>query len=372
VTSEFLQAPKLPKEIPAPIVSVISPPPSALPASSSFLQAPNQVKEITQVPAPSKLSMLQCLRKLYGPNAMWRCVEQRNAVNALLSLSSDVILAMRTGIGKTAIGILPSMTEHGCTVIIVPLIALMEDWISRLGGLKLPFEHFTPQTTTLRGHANLILVSSDMAKTNRWRECLIDLNNRKPVIRQIVDESHYYFTDADFRSDALDNAYALRYLPTQMVVMSGTLPLRAEQFLTEQFVLTKPVVVRTHSGRPEIEYTRYPARNNIAGLIAEFQKQWTVEQVGISSDDDEDDNSGWTTKDRYLIYVSYVEDGFKVAEALGLEFYHAASPMHPITKEERQAIYNRWVEGQHIGLVATHALAAGNDYAHVRLTAHLG
>ena len=40
--------------------------------------------------------------------------------------------------------------------------------------------------------------------------------------------------------------------------------------------------------------------------------------------------------------------------------------------EERRDIYSRWTRGHTEGLVATTALAAGNDYPHVRIAAHLG
>ncbi|KAK2459630.1 hypothetical protein APHAL10511_008352 [Amanita phalloides] len=67
-----------------------------------------------------------------------------------------------------------------------------------------------------------------------------------------------------------------------------------------------------------------------------------------------------------------MEDGKKVAEQLGLGFYHANSKKHPFSIEERRGIYSKWVQGEQEGLVATTALAAGNDYPHVRVAVHFG
>ena len=71
------------------------------------------------------------------------------------------------------------------------------------------------------------------------------------------------------------------------------------------------------------------------------------------------------------MFTPFLEDGFEIAKALGVEFYHAGSKKHPISLEERRDMYSRWITGTHEGLVAS-TLAAGNDYAHVRIAAHLG
>lgn len=70
-----------------------------------------------------------------------------------------------------------------------------------------------------------------------------------------------------------------------------------------------------------------------------------------------------------MIFVTYMEDGFYISKELGLQFYHAKNP---ITAEERCQRYQEWVDGKRLGIVCTTALAAGNDYPHVWVTAHLG
>ncbi|KAJ7897917.1 P-loop containing nucleoside triphosphate hydrolase protein [Mycena olivaceomarginata] len=73
---------------------------------------------------------------------------------------------------------------------------------------------------------------------------------------------------------------------------------------------------------------------------------------------------------RYLVFVNSLTDGVELAKDLGLELYHAHSKENPIEDDERRAVYTRWTEGRKVGMVCTTALAAGNDYAHVRFTAH--
>lgn len=72
---------------------------------------------------------------------------------------------------------------------------------------------------------------------------------------------------------------------------------------------------------------------------------------------------------RYLVFVTFWEDGQQLAEILGCPFYHGSKKQDQLTDEDRNAILNQWRNGQtkHRVLVATSALSAGLDYPHVRL-----
>jgi superfamily II DNA helicase RecQ len=338
-----------------------------MPPSTSPEPAPHETSPeppSSAMPSLQPVSMLNGLRKLYGTNAQWSCAEQRDSVKALVELKQDVIVALRTGIGKTAVALLPSIVESGYTVIIIPLIALMEDWKRRLTQLNIKFEHFRGvETQSLQGHADIILVSSDVAKYDHWKRCIAELNRKRPVVRFVIDEAHYYFTDINFRSHAMANSFALRTLPVQMVLMSGTIPPNAEHYLKKQFVLKNPITIRTQSSRREIAYVRDQPASDLDSMLHQFTIFYDKYKQKETWDED---------RDRYLIFTPHLEEGAKIANRLGLEFYHANSKGHPITAAERQEIYQRWTSGTYKGLVATTALAAGNDYPHVRITAHIG
>jgi bloom syndrome protein len=334
-------------------------------SSSSISQHPISVDTTphhSQSTKSNQKDMLHYLQRLYGPEAQWKIQEQHDAIEALLKLQGDVVVALPTGIGKTAIAILPSFVESGYTIIILPLIALKEDWIRRLTELNIPFEHYDGSSGGhLKGHTNLILVSSDMAKFKHWEEALQDLHQRRPVIRQVVDEAHLYFTDSPFRPEAMGNPHNLRFLDAQMVLMSGTIPIKTEPFLVDAFVLQKHQVFRHHSARKELTYVLGKPERNIEDMINNFQHFLHKNQT----------ETIWTDQDRYLIFTTFMDDGLKIAKKLGLEFYHADSEKYPVTDEERRARYTRWIDGHFKGLVASTALSAGNDYPHVRITAHL-
>jgi len=135
--------------------------------------------------------------------------------------------------------------------------------------------------------------------------------------------------------------------------MSGTIPMKAESFLVDAFVLQKHQVFRHHSACKELAYVLGKPARNIEEMIDNFQNFLHKNQT----------DTIWMEEDHYLIFTTFMDDGLKNAEKLGLEFYHADSLKYPVTDEEHR--------GHFKGLVASTALSAGNDYPHVRITAHL-
>lgn len=311
--------------------------------------------------AGSPSDMLQPLRKLYGPDAHWTGTGQRDAVDALLRLTRDVLVVLRTGNGKTAVAVLPSMVENGVTVVVVPLVSLLEDWKNRLNKLGLPYEVFDPHTPAAvsRTSANLVLVSADRSKFQSFREALVSLAAHRVVLRLVFDEAHFWYTDTQFREKAFSVPSTLRNLPVQIVLLSATIPPAAATLLQQQFALTKPLVIRNHPHRKELAYIITPG--------IPHDEMFNTLQTYL---DELEEEHQWQEQDRWLVFVRSVQQGVTLAAELGVPCYHADTPEHPITRDERQAIYTSWCQGKHRGLICTSALSAGTDYPHVRMTCH--
>lgn len=298
-----------------------------------------------------------------GKEARWRNGDQRAAVTSLLTLKRDLIIVLRTGLGKTAIALLPPMVESGITIVVVPLVILLEEWESRLKKSEIPYDVFLySRTTPLSTSARVVLVSSDTARFKTWKDAISTLHNVRPIVRMVIDEAHYYFTDTDFRANALANPFTLRTLPFQLVLLSATIPPRAEKHLKEQFLLHVPHTIRGLSHRKELKYRIFQNGEGLKAMVDQFiQYRNALESEQV-----------WNEDDRWIVYVPWVTEGYAVAKMLGAEFYHAGSDEFPLTRDERRAIYERFTTGERKGLVASTALGAGTDYAHVRLTCHLG
>jgi bloom syndrome protein len=125
--------------------------------------------------------LLDSLKELYGPDASWKDKLQYDGVEALLALERDVILAAKTGGGKTLMPVLATCIKNVYTVIVLPLKSLMDNWETRLQGFGIPYEWWMgAERPYLDGCHNLILVSSDMAKKGTFKKVISELNAKRP------------------------------------------------------------------------------------------------------------------------------------------------------------------------------------------------
>ena len=125
---------------------------------------------------------------------------QLMAINATLS-GNDCILVMPTGGGKSLCFQLPALIEKGLTVVVSPLISLMEDQMNGLKELKIPTAVISSQTT--REEQNRILHSmaelntdlkivyvtpEKMAKSKRFMSQMEKCFRNKRLKRIVIDE----------------------------------------------------------------------------------------------------------------------------------------------------------------------------------------
>ncbi|KAF8181976.1 hypothetical protein K438DRAFT_1975921 [Mycena galopus ATCC 62051] len=245
-------------------------------------------------------------------------------IRECLALQRDVVITSKTGSGKTLIAVVPSLIEDAITVIVVPLISLLEDWERRLDEFGLAYERFKGAAEpTIAGRANLVLVTSDMVKEKAWETAVAQLSTRRTVSRLVFDEAHYYAADYEFRPEALAKPYRIRGFNFQIALLSATVSEPAFQFLTREFELERPLRITSESS-PRAGYVQHP---------------------------------DWKPEDRWILFVSSLIDGENYAKALGVPFYKAAKD--PLKEEEdlaRQQNYKAWAVGKTIGLVASNAL----------------
>jgi superfamily II DNA helicase RecQ len=319
---------------------------------SSGLDIPSNVEQLES-------AAKQVLRKvLRNSRAEWTCKEQKEAVLTVLQLNQDAVIVMRTGSGKTMLPIIASQLETDrVTIVVLPLKSLMFDYMRRLKDMGIAYEVFLgARTKALSGAHNLVLVSADMRKGAHWKQCLAELNERKPVVRTIFDEGQYAFTANDFRS-ALCDLDEIRLFPMQLIVMSGTIPPHCEQVIIESFGLNPEAkVIRTSSDRPELEYILEPARTTQD--ITDRLKTIVRRHLNTMNEDD-----------RILVFVPYLDEGRRLANILDCQFYSGSDDT---SDDERQKMHRDWIDGVHRVMVCTSAFGSGNDYASVRVVAHAG
>ena len=302
---------------------------------------------------------LGILRRLVGDEAAtWSSEEQRQGVQAVLELKTDVLAIMNTGSGKTMLALIPALLEPGqATVVVLPLKSLMTDYKRRLDDLNIPYEHFQgAKTKQLSGSKNLILVSADIARQSHWKHALATFDHQYiPVVRLFFDEGHFAITCSDFRS-SLRNLFDLRSQPMQLVILSGSIPPSSESAIRAAFGLTSnTIVLRSPTHRPELQLVIRPRLKNLSDMLLDVQKIV------------ENHSHRLQPLDRVLIFVPFIADGEKLAEVLECEMYKGE-----MNDEAKNGVYFRWIKGIHRIMVCTNAFGVGNDYRSVRIIVHAG
>ncbi|KAF8162342.1 hypothetical protein K438DRAFT_1618458 [Mycena galopus ATCC 62051] len=322
--------------------------PPASPRSTVGSSTPKRLRRSTPTSTPKRqINVLSAVRELLGnPTAGWKDITQYEGIRECLALQRDVVITSKTGSGKTLIAVVPSLIEDAITVIVVPLISLLEDWERRLDEFGLAYERFKGAAEpTIAGRANLVLVTSDMVKEKAWETA-----------------AHYYAADYEFRPEALAKPYRIRGFNFQIALLSATVSEPAFQFLTREFELERPLRITSGSHRPELELI---IQHDCKSSADQLQRAHSTISQYVQHPD-------WKPEDRWILFVSSLIDGENYAKALGVPFYKAAKD--PLKEEEdlaRQQNYKAWAVGKTIGLVASNALGGGTDYAHVRLTIHI-
>ncbi|KAI0648172.1 P-loop containing nucleoside triphosphate hydrolase protein [Trametes meyenii] len=128
--------------------------------------------------------------------------KQEGIVEAAV-LGSDVLVIAPTGMGKSLCFQIPAVAvEHGVTVVVSPLLALMKNQVAKLRELGVPVASLTSETqhqdrtyivqdlTSDDPSIRLLYISPEKFSTPEIRRILVQLHNAGELNRLVVDEAH--------------------------------------------------------------------------------------------------------------------------------------------------------------------------------------
>jgi ATP-dependent DNA helicase RecQ len=197
---------------------------------------------------------------------------QREAVEAVLA-GRDVLAIMPTGSGKSLCYQLPAFGLDGVTLVVSPLIALMEDQhralLERgLAGVEMLASSMSGDRVSAAlerlaaGSARLVYVAPERFASRRFLEALASAR----VVRLAVDEAHCLSEwGHDFRPDYLRLADVRERLgspPT--IALTATATPRVAADVATALRLRDPVKVRTGFDRPNLYFSVRPASGDPA------------------------------------------------------------------------------------------------------------
>jgi len=311
-------------------------------------------------------SILEVAREVFGYAGLR--AGQLEAIEAAVT-GRDAVVVLPTGAGKSTCYQLPAVLHHradrGTTIVVSPLIALMNDQVEGLRGRGIPAaamhsslddeERDHAFHALMRGELALLYVSPERAVLDSFKRLLA----RAPIAMVAIDEAHCVSQwGHDFRPEYMRLHELRDVLDVPMIALTATATPRVLAELAGSLGLRDPVRVLGDFRRPNLAFEVQHHRGDATRMTALIG---ALDAAGMR---------GRTGPGHAIIYCSTRKKTESVAAELrstGFAAGHYHAGRTALARERAQSAFS---VGRTRVLVATSAFGMGVDYPDVRLLVH--
>lgn len=293
---------------------------------------------------------------------------QMPTINVTLA-RKDCILIMPTGGGKSLCYQLPALISPGVTIVISPLLSLMEDQVMALKRINYPAamlsattpkeeaQSVTQALTDPKSPIKLLYVTPErLAKSKRFMTKLEKMYKDNQFARLAIDEVHCCSQwGHDFRPDYKFLGIMKRQFPNVPILgLTATATAHVVADVQNMLGIEGCLVLRAPLDRPNLRYEvqpKPPSQKETIKMVADFILNRFHNQSGIV----------------YCFSIKETEEISAGLRECGVSAgcYHAM-----MNADDRSNVHRRWAKNKLQVVVATVAFGMGIDKPDVRFVIH--
>ncbi|GAB4202004.1 MAG: ATP-dependent DNA helicase RecQ [Bacteroidia bacterium] len=282
---------------------------------------------------------------------------QEDIILSVLS-GKDTLALLPTGGGKSVCFQVPGLALEGMTLVISPLIALMQDQVNNLLKRKIPAASITssmPYKETekviqnaLNNEYKFLYVSPERLETKAFQEILPELK----ISLLAIDETHCISQwGYDFRPSYLKIAEIKKHLYNPnipVIALTASATQKVIEDIIEKLNLKNPAVFKQSFARKNLRYIVLYEANKLERMIK------IIQNVGGAG----------------IVYVRSRNKTKEIADYLNnkgiqADYFHAG-----LTGEEKYFKQKKFIDNEYQVMVATNAFGMGIDKPDVRYVIH--
>ena len=291
---------------------------------------------------------------------------QREIINASLS-NRDIFVCMPTGGGKSLTYQIPALIQKGVTLVVMPLLSLIQDQTTYLQGcgvnvlflnsentLNLDYEKLFHSQNEEELCKMIFLTPEKIAKSYKTMNLLHQLDSEGLLERCVVDEAHCVSQwGREFRADYLNLKILKQKFPNlPILALTATAPNKIRDDVINQLGMKNAVFFKSSYNRKNLYIEIRKKTKGFIKEIADFIKEEHPKESGLIY---------CSTKKNCELIAKELKNKHKIK----CDFYHASLP-----ENKKTTIQEKWKNDQIQVIVATVAFGMGINKSDVRFVIH--